>query len=115
LNVTQQVIMPAIQVREQFTAPLLRPVLDMAEVWFSGFYPFVTFHDPLAAATIFKSDICAYQQGTVTIETSDGQARTIWEPGGIADPHQVAMMVDVEGYFEHFFGVIGKGQGNSDE
>jgi purine nucleosidase len=107
LNVTQQVVMPAEQVRERFTAPLLRPVLDMAEIWFAGFYPSITFHDPLAAATIFDDDLCSYQQGTVSVEDVDGHARTIWQPGGPDAPHQVAVTVDVDRYYQHFFSVVG--------
>ena len=34
LDVTTRVTMPANEVRERFQAPLLRPVLDFAEVWF---------------------------------------------------------------------------------
>ena len=111
LNVTQQVMMSADEVREKFTAPLLRPVLDMAEIWFSGFYPSITFHDPLAAATIFEPDLCSYQQGTVLLDTTDQPGMTIWQPGGTRAPHQVAMTVDVDRYFEHFFHVVsGKGK-----
>lgn len=106
LNVTQKVVMPAEQVREQFTAPLLRPVLDMAEIWFAGFYPSITFHDPLAAATIFDDDLCSYHEGTVKLEDTDTYARTIWQPGGPDSPHQVAMTVDVDRYFQHFFSVV---------
>lgn len=108
LNVTQRVVMPADEVRKRFTAPLLRPVLDMAEIWFAGFYPFITYHDPLAAATIFEPELCSYQQGTVTIDTKDTQARTIWQPGEASAPHQVAMTVDVNGYFDHFFSIVGE-------
>jgi purine nucleosidase len=107
LNVTQKVVMPADEVREQFTAPLLRPVLDMAEIWFAQFYPSITFHDPLAAATIFENDLCSYQQGTVRLDSTDTQARTIWQPGGPDAPHEVAMAVDVDRYFQHFFSVVG--------
>jgi purine nucleosidase len=107
LNVTQQVVMPAEEVREKFTAPLLRPVLDMAEIWFAEFYPSITFHDPLAAATIFDEDLCSYQQGTVKLEDTNAHARTIWQAGGPDSPHQVAMMVDVERYFQHFFSIVG--------
>lgn len=106
LNVTQRVMMSAEEVRERFTAPLLRPVLDMAEIWFAGFYPFITFHDPLAAATIFEPNLCTYQPGTVKLENTDGQTRTIWQPDGSGAPHQVAMTVDVDRYFEHFFSVV---------
>jgi len=106
LNVTQQVVMPAEQVRKQFTASLLRPVLDMAEIWFAGFYPSITFHDPLAAATIFENELCTYQQGTVRVDNVDKPGRTIWQPGDPDSPHQVAMTVDVDRYFQHFFNVV---------
>lgn len=107
LNVTQRVVMDAESVREKFTAPLLRPVMDMAEVWFAGFYPSITFHDPLAAATIFDPDLCAYEQGTVRLDNGDRPGRTIWQPGGPDSPHQVAMTVDVDRYFERFFSAVG--------
>jgi inosine-uridine nucleoside N-ribohydrolase len=111
LNVTQQVMMSAEDVREKFTAPLLRPVLEMAEIWFSGFFPFITFHDPLAAATIFEPDLCTYQGGTVKLEIRDEQTRTIWTPHGPSTPHEVALTVDVDRYFEHFFSVVNPPRG----
>lgn len=106
LNVTQQVMMRAEEARERFTAPLLRPVLDMAEVWFEKFYKSITFHDPLAAATIFAPDLCSYQQGKVILESAEKPGKTIWQPGSAEAPHQVGMAVDVEAYFDHFFHVI---------
>jgi purine nucleosidase len=113
LNVTQQVVMPADKVREQFTAPLLGPVLGMAEIWFAGFFPSITFHDPLAASTIFEPDLCSYQQGTVRVDSADGHARTFWQPGGPDAPHQVALTVDVDRYFQHFFSVVNRGNPNT--
>ena len=107
LNVTQRVMMSADEVRDRYTSPLLRPVLDMAEIWFAGFYPFITYHDPLAAATIFEPDLCSYQQGTVMLDTGDKPGKTIWQPGQADAPHQVAMDVDVDRYFEHFFNTVG--------
>jgi len=107
LNVTQKLMMSAEEVREKFTAPLLRPVMDMAEIWFAGFYPFITFHDPLAAAVIFEPDLCAYQDGRVTIDKTEKPGRTLWQRGGSASLHQVAIAVDVERYFQHFFSVVG--------
>ena len=108
LNVTQKVVMPAEEVRERFTARLLAPVLDMAEIWFANFYPSITFHDPLAAATIFEPGLCTYQQGTVIVNNTDQPGRTAWQPGGENAPHQVAMAIDVERYFQHFFDVVGQ-------
>ncbi len=108
LNVTQQVMMSAEEAKERFTAPLLRPVLDMAEIWFEKFYKTITFHDPLAAATIMEPGLCSYQQGKVILDSTDQPGKTIWQPGNAEAPHQVAMTVDVERYFQHFFGVVGQ-------
>ena len=107
LNVTQQVMMSAETVREKYTAPLLRPVLDMAEIWFASSYPSITYHDPLAAATIFEPDLCSYERGRVRLDATDKPGTTVWQSGGPNDPHQVAMTVDVDGYFEHFFSIVG--------
>jgi len=107
LNVTQQVMMSAETVREKYTAPLLRPVLDMAEIWFASSYPSITYHDPLAAATIFEPDLCSYERGRVRLDATDKPGTTVWQSGGPNDPHQVAMTVDVDGYFEHFFNIVG--------
>jgi purine nucleosidase len=108
LNVTQQVMMSAEEVRKRFTAPLLRPVMDMAEIWFGQFYPFITFHDPLAASAIFAPELCSYQSGLVTVDNEDKPGMTIWQPGGGSLPHEVATTVDVDGYFKHFFEIVGQ-------
>ena len=112
LNVTQKVMMSAEEVRRRYIAPLLRPVLDMAEIWFASFYPFITYHDPLAAATVFEPDLCAYEEGTVRVDNTEKPGRTSWQPDGPDVPHQVAMAVDVRGYFDHFFRVVGHARGN---
>ncbi len=108
LNVTQQVMMSAEEVRRRFTAPLLRPVMDMAEIWFGQFYPFITFHDPLAAATIFAPELCSFQQGTVIVDHEQKPGSTIWQPDSSPSPHEIATAVNVDRYFEHFFSVVGK-------
>jgi purine nucleosidase len=107
LNVTQRVMMSADEVRKKFTAPLLRPVLEMAEVWYAEFYPFITFHDPLAAAVLFEPDLCSYKEGVVAIENTDTPGKTIFEPVHPGAPHQVAITVDVDRYFKHFFDIMG--------
>ena len=68
----------------------------------------ITLHDPLAAATIFEPDLCTYQQGTVNVDVLDKPGRTIWQMGQAESPHQVAMTVDADRYFEHFFNIVGK-------
>ncbi len=67
LNVTSQVTMDVKQVREKFNCDDFRPVLDFAEIWFRR-QNTITFHDPLAAATVFDDQICVFQKGTVDVE-----------------------------------------------
>lgn len=108
LNVTQQVMMSAEEVRKRFTAPILLPVMDMAEIWFGQFYPFITFHDPLAAAAVFAPELCTFDQGTVSVDNQDKPGSTIWQPDSGSSPHEVAMTVNVDEYFKHFFEVVGQ-------
>ena len=106
LDVTTQVTMPAAEVRRRFTAPLLRPVLDFAEVWFQR-RPLITFHDPLAAATIFNEKICTFERGRVEVELCSPRlaGHTFFK----ADPtagHEVALGVNPAAFFEEYFSVF---------
>jgi purine nucleosidase len=106
LDVTEQVTLPAAEVRRRFQAPLLRPVLDFAEVWFQD-RPVITFHDPLAAATLFDSQICRFERGQVAIELASDRlaGMTHWQPAS-AGPHEVALSVDPLRFFDHYFSVF---------
>jgi len=107
LDVTRQVVMDAGQVRERFQTRLLRPVLDFAEVWFRE-RDIITFHDPLAAATVFDDRICGFERGTVEVELASDRLKgmTLWEPGGDEAGHEVALQVDGERFFDHYFSVV---------
>jgi len=105
LDVTLQVQMDAAEVRRRFQAPLLRPVLDMAEVWFKQ-RPEVTFHDPLAAVSLFDEQVCTYERGQVEVELVSGHLPGMTyfakQDGG---PHEVAMTVDADRFFQEYFAV----------
>lgn len=115
LDVTCKVTMPAEEVRSRFQADLLKPVLDFAEVWFEE-REIITFHDPLAAATIFNSDICSFTKGQVEVELLSDRVKgmTHWQPDSVdektaADKSgscEVAMEVDSQKFFEHYFSVF---------
>lgn len=104
LDVTLQVQMEAPEVRKKFQAPLLLPVLDFAEVWFSK-VKYMTFHDPLAAATIFDDKICGYERGLVDVELKSEKF-----PGATSftkkddGPHEIAATVDKQRFLDHYFG-----------
>jgi inosine-uridine nucleoside N-ribohydrolase len=107
LDVTTQVVMAAAEVRDRFQTPLLEPVLDFAEVWFAE-RPSLTFHDPLAAVSIFDDQVCRFERGHVTVELDDPalHGRTDWQPAADG-PHEVALAVDADRFFADYFSVFG--------
>lgn len=104
LDVTTHVVMPAAEVRQRFATGLLRPVLDFAEVWFEKSER-ITFHDPLAAVSIFDPDVCQFQQGTVAVELENPELRgqTRWTPG--SGYHEMATQVNAARFFDEYFAV----------
>jgi len=105
LDVTLQVTMPSAEVRRRFEKKLLRPVLDFAEVWFSHAQDRITFHDPLAATTIFDEEICEFEAGNIDVELNSEKLAgfTFWNPDSKAARHQVAKTVNSKRFFEHYF------------
>lgn len=105
LDVTCQVTMNAQEVRSRFQSGLLRPVLDFAEVWFAE-RDVITFHDPLAATTLFDDSICAFTPGTVEVELGSSRmmGMTYYQPG--PGPHEAALSVDAARFFDHYFSVL---------
>lgn len=100
LDVTMHVQLPQQEVRRRFsTHPLLRAVLDMAEVWYRE-DRVMTFHDPLAAACLFEPDLCGFQRGTVSVEMDRGITR--WQPTNNG-PHEVALTVNAARFFDAYF------------
>lgn len=112
LDVTHQVTMPAKEVMERCTAPVLGPVRDFLEEWMKQWTIPVMFHDPLAAATIFDEEICKFERGTITMELGGSdrvQGMSHWAKDpkeGPAGPHEAALGVDVQRFFDHYFGVF---------
>ncbi|NLV92306.1 MAG: nucleoside hydrolase [Firmicutes bacterium] len=118
LDVTTQVRLEAAEVNRRFAGGLLDVVRDMAEVWFRN-TSVLTFHDPLAAVSIFEPDICKYRRGVVSVELVSQrlQGYTYWdsteiefaspiEPAEPGKRHYVALDVDVEGFFRKYFSVF---------
>ncbi|MCG3158118.1 MAG: Pyrimidine-specific ribonucleoside hydrolase RihA [bacterium] len=108
LDVTSHVNMSADEFREKFRRiDLFRPVLDFAEIWFQQ-WPGTTFHDPLAAATIFDEQICTFQKGTVEVELVGEKSKGMlfWQVDGTEAKHEIALEVNSTRFFEHFFSVF---------
>jgi purine nucleosidase len=109
LDVTTHVVMPADEVRAKFSRGLLRPVLDFAEVWFRE-RPAITFHDPLAAVSIFDPEVCTFERGAIDIELTaeDLHGQTKWTEG--LGNHEIAVQVNPEHFFSEFFSVLHDGE-----
>jgi len=107
LDVTNRCRMPADDCRRRFTARALAPVRDFAEVWFARGRGQITFHDPLAAASIFAPDLCEYRRGTVSVSLAAPTMGWTVFRADEAGPHTVAAEVDPERFFGHYFGVVG--------
>jgi len=106
LDVTTQCMMDADACRERFTAKVLQPVRDFAEVWFER-RDRICFHDPLAAACIFEPDLCQYRQGRVEVSLSPPtMGWTVFRESEDEAPHAVACDVDPGAFFEHYFDVV---------
>jgi len=109
LDVTERCKMSAEEVRSQFTGEPLETVRSLAETWFRQVND-ATFHDPLAAALIFRPDLCTYESGLVVSPivadpAAAGHTRLVVGEG----PDQVAKTVDSDRFFKEFFAVAGAG------
>jgi inosine-uridine nucleoside N-ribohydrolase len=107
LDVTSKVTMRPNEFKEKFEShDLLKPVLDFSKAWFNE-WPIVTFHDPLAAVTIFDKKVCEFERGEITIEfeRKNRKGMTIWNPG-INGKHEIAVDVNPERFFRSYFDVF---------
>lgn len=107
LDVTLQVQMNASEFRTRCEVPLLRPVLDFAEIWFQRAEK-VIFHDPLAAVSIFDEGVCTFTPGRVTVEHArkNEGGKTHWLAGTDNGRHEVATGVDTQRFFDSYFSVF---------
>ena len=107
LNVTERVTMNGDDARSRFQLPLLESVLPYAGIWLAS-QPKITFHDPLAAATIFDEGICRFEKGEVAVELENPALRgaTRWRGPAADGRHEIAAAVDPERFFQHFFGAF---------
>lgn len=107
LDVTHQIEMDSTQFKKHFQHPLLKPVYEMSEVWFTE-RNVLRFHDPLAAVALFDESICEYETGLVSVRRTDDRndGETTWHPDANG-PHHVGKTVDAARFFDSYFKVFG--------
>ncbi len=108
LDVTCQCQMPADECVARFhdIGGPLAVVSAATEVW-ARKVPHVTFHDPLAAAVVFRPELCEYQDGKVEVELKSDRlsGATLFKVDGTVKPHRIAHRVNVSAFFEEYFAV----------
>lgn len=104
LDVTTQCQLGPDEVKAKFSRHPQDVILPMAATWFKNAST-ITFHDPLAAVSIFYPKVCGFVEGEVQGEMSgDGMLTKFTEkPGGT---HKVAKTVNVDAFFGEYFGVL---------
>lgn len=104
LNVTRGLTMRREEAHARFQTKTLQPVYDMAKVWFDK-HEFVTFHDPLAAVTLFDPGVCKFVMGKVEVELAPDRkpGTTHWSPDGSSPEHEMAVSVDRDRFFVQLF------------
>ena len=108
LDVTGQVVMEKDEIIKRFNTDLLKVVLDFSGV-LDNTRKSIVFHDPLAAAVIFKREICDFKRGNVEVETGNNRLEglTYWKEDENGK-NDVAFGVNKEMFLDHFFGTITK-------
>jgi purine nucleosidase len=110
LDVTMKCQIPADECVQRFRdiGGPLSVVAAATEIW-KTHAATVTFHDPLAAATIYRPDLCTMSRGTVTVELDSRRlaGMTHFDAGGDDAPHRIAVEVDPKRFFAEYFAVTG--------
>jgi inosine-uridine nucleoside N-ribohydrolase len=108
LDVTMRCQLSAAQVHQRFKAPGFKPVLDMAKEWFKHAGT-MTFHDPLAGASIFEPGLLRWTRGLIETDLGSAKAPGMLvfkkDPGG---PHQYASGIKPKRFFKHYFKILSR-------
>jgi purine nucleosidase len=107
LDVTSRVTMKPEEFKKRFSShKLLKPVLEFSKEFFKQ-WDVVTFHDPLAAVSIFDKSVLTFERGDVEIEMNEKnkQGLTRWNPGE-KGKQMVAVKVNPDRFFSKYFSVF---------
>ena len=106
LDVTTHVTLEKDEICSSFDRDILKVVLAFSGIT-DNTRQSITFHDPLAAAVIFNKGLCGFERGNVEVETGSSRIEglTFFTPDENGND-EVALSVDRDMYFEHFFSVF---------
>jgi len=106
LDVTAELVLGKDEIIKRFNTGILKVVLDFSGI-LDNTRQQIVFHDPLAAAVIFKKEICDFRRGNVEIETGSKRLEGLtWWEADEKGKNEVAFGVNREMFFDHFFSTI---------
>lgn len=106
IDVTSQVTMNSKEFQQRFSAEIFKPLQDYSQHWYDYSHT-ITFHDPLAATTIFNDKICGFEKGNVAIELKDYEnlGMTYWDKNEKGN-NEIATTVNKDKFFKEYFSVF---------
>ncbi|WP_066685528.1 nucleoside hydrolase [Christensenella intestinihominis] len=109
-DITQQVYLTPEQFKDTLAKKMPPILVEMSKAWID-YDPLeakkLCYHDPVAIATIFNENICKFQRGNITVETTsrDLLGYTFFEEDENGR-HEVAYEVNPDAFFEEFASVF---------
>lgn len=106
IDITSKVVLEENEFKKIFNHQLLKPVIKFSEIWFKK-HRKITFHDPLAAVTIFEKEICKFERGVVNIDIDNERTRgwTFFKKDNNGK-HEIAVEVNKNLFFEKYASVF---------
>lgn len=106
LDVTCQLVIRKEIAKKYFDVKSLNPILSLIDKF--TYHDCITFHDPLAAVSVFEQDVCRFLKGRVTVSgaSDDIPGKTFWKAQR-PHQHEVASEVNTSLFFRHFFETLG--------
>jgi inosine-uridine nucleoside N-ribohydrolase len=104
LDITTQVTMKTSDLEKYFQTSPMKTMFGYIKTWLHK-KKNVTFHDPLAAATIFDHGICEFEKGNVDVELTSSHAAgmTYWTTQYKNGKHEIAVQVNQDRFFNRYF------------
>ncbi|NLL11802.1 MAG: nucleoside hydrolase [Fibrobacter sp.] len=106
LDVTCQLVIRKEIAKKCFDVESLSAILPLIDRF--TYHNCITFHDPLAAVSVFEQNVCRFVKGMVTVNgvSDDMPGKTFWKAQK-PHLHEVASEVDAPLFFHHFFETLG--------
>lgn len=116
LEVTDMLTIPAEKAKELLSGDfeLIKAILDFGNAWLETSKK-LTLHDPLAAVSVFHSDICRFEKGFVSVETEKESRMGNTTFTAASDGNvEIATSVEKERFYQILSAALNEGKRSED-